>query len=332
MTIPNIRQRAGVPVSRPRVRDLIPGERDVRFEEDARLGVMAARFAAFHTDVSLKVAGSGCETREALELLVLRCRYFEWRLSRTLPHSDVSRINAAGGRVVEVDRQTSALVEAALRYCEASGGVFDITAGTMTSLWDFARRIEPSTEALREAVRHVGWRGVHAGDGWVRLNDPGARIDLGGIAKGWIADDLGRILQTLGFRDYLIDLGGNLLAHGCRPDGHPWRAGVSDPRTGGFADVVELRDAALSTSGVAARSFSTADGTVLHHILDPASGRPTRINCVAVTVLADRSIDAEGWSTTLLAVGSTRGMRIVSGRPELRTVYFLTADGRTLVA
>ena len=141
------------------------------------------------------------------------CKDLESKLSRTRKDSDVSRINSAKGEWTEVSAETLDLIQKGVAYSELSGGDFDITVGGVTKLWDFhAAEGEakiPDEEAVAEAVKHVGYEGVETDGNRVRLADPEAEIDLGGIAKGYIGDCMTEYLEERGVVSAVINLGGN---------------------------------------------------------------------------------------------------------------------------
>lgn len=316
------------------------------------------RFLAFNTVAELTAYGPDDAVTAAFDEAVAICRVYERLLSRTLPHSDIARVNDAGGAPVEVDPRTYALLEAAMGYCAASEGAFDVTVGPAVRLWNFHDGVEPDPDALAEAVRHVDWRRVELwredADGarlapapaggrapagarcLVLLGDPQAAVDAGGIAKGWIADELTALLAARGLGGFVVNLGGNVAVGGAKPTGEPWRVGIRDPRAPhdpeGLLGAVPLADGSAVTSGVYERSFTAPDGTLRHHVLDPRTGYPVETDVAGVTVVADRSLDAEGFSTTLLALGHGRGLALARRRPEIRQAFFVGFDGRITAA
>lgn len=310
------------------------------------------RFLAFNTVAELAAYGEADAVAAALDEAVAACRAYERLLSRTLPHSDIARLNAAGGAPVEVDARTAGLLRAALGYCAASEGAFDVTVGPAVRLWDFHEGREPDPAALAEAVRHVGWQnlelwedagGANNATGapgrrrcWARLADPEAAVDAGGIAKGWIADELTALLAARGIPGYVVNLGGNVAVGGAKPGGGPWRVGIRDPRDPrnpeALLGAVPLAAGSAVTSGVYERSFTTADGRLCHHVLDPHTGRPAATDVAGVTVVAARSLDAEGFSTTLLALGLERGLALARSRPEIDQAFFVGFDGAVTAA
>lgn len=292
-------------------------------------------FLAFGTAVRISVFGDAEAMDAALAEAQRACEAYEGLFSRHVLSSDIARINAAGGEAVPIDPRTADLLRQAMRYCAASEGAFDITVEPAVRLWDLEAGCIPSKGALADAVRHIGWQKLdlwaQCGGNWfARLGDAQASVDVGGIAKGWIADRLGELLMRRGASGAVIDLGGNVLVRGSKPDGSPWRVGIREPvpsaEQPGILMAVPLAGGSLVTSGVYERFFMR-DGKRYHHILDPASGWPIDTPWAGVSVLAERSIDAEGFSTTLLALGLERSRTLAEQHPEILQAYFTAWDG-----
>ncbi|MFR8298509.1 MAG: FAD:protein FMN transferase, partial [Gordonibacter urolithinfaciens] len=211
-------------------------------------------FYAFNTVVTLQAFGTPEQCRTAYAAARAACRSFERRLSRTLPHSDIARLNAAKGRPVPIATDTAALLRAAQGYCADSEGRFDITMGAVVRLWNFHEGTVPERKRIDEALAHVDWRTLRVwdeptataaeggkthrvtgsgGQAFAQLEDPLAAVDVGGIAKGWIADAVADLLADHGLEAFIVNLGGNVVAHGEKPGGVPWRIGLQDPRDKG---------------------------------------------------------------------------------------------------
>lgn len=314
--------------------DAIPNEKLLETTGPDDAGMLRQRFLAFNTLVTLQAFGDERACLAAFDAARSASRRFERLFSRTLPHSDIARLNAARGAAVEIAPETADLLERALFYCADSCGRFDVTMGAAVRLWDLRRGIVPSRRALDEALEHVDWHGLHVwqkgGRAFAQLDDPLAAVDVGGIAKGWIADELTRIMRTCGLSDFIVNLGGNVVAHGEKPGGVPWNIGIQDPRDkGALVGAMPLRDASAVTSGIYERCC-TVDGTLYHHILSPETGMPAQTDVAGVTVVADRSIDAEGYSTTLLALGAERGCAFAREHSAIRQAIFVTREGRVI--
>lgn len=250
------------------------------------------------------------------------CESCERLFSRTLAESDVARINAAGGKAVSVDERTCGLVAHALEYCAASGGLFDITIGAVSQLWDFANGVVPTEGDVARALPHVGWEQVEVRGSTVRLADPDARIDLGGIAKGYITDLLCDLFAERGVRDAFVNLGGNVAVLGRNERGEAWSVGVRDPfDEAGSAIVASMRTTAgsLVTSGVYERSFER-DGVRYWHILDPRTGYPVRTDVVSASVFSQRSIDGDGLTKPLFMLGREEALAFVQRRDGVQAL------------
>lgn len=291
----------------------------------------------YNTQVSVKAfpgsRGLGAEKLdEALVALRDTAIDFEMNLSRTRPESEVSRLNDAGGEWVALSASTLDLVDKARAYSEASGGVFDVTMGSVTPLWNFHEGVVPAREQLDEALKHVDWHMIEVdrAAGTARLADPQARIDLGGIAKGYIADALAAVLREHGCDSAFVNLGGNVLTVGSKTDGSPWRIGVRDPKAPEkMRAVVTAVNRSVVTSGLYERNF-TKDGVFYHHILDPKNGMPVKTDVGGATIVSKKSLDGDGYSTTLFALGVQGALEFVEKHPELEALIIGT-DNRVHV-
>ena len=287
----------------------------------------------YNTQVSVKVyPGSNNLAAEQLDAALVALRdlaiEFEMALSRTRPTSEVSRLNDAHGQAVALSERTLDLIDKSRAYCEESGGVFDVTMGSVTPLWDFHTGVVPAREQLDEALRHVDWRMIEVDRqaGTARLADPEARIDLGGIAKGYIADALAQCLVDAGCDCAFVNLGGNVLTVGSRPDGTPWRIGVRDPKNPEvLRAVVPVTGKSVVTSGLYERNF-TKDGVFYHHILSTKDGMPVKTDVGGATIVSTRSLDGDGFSTTLFALGVKGALEFVEAHPQLEGIIIDTDD------
>lgn len=278
---------------------------------------------AFDTVVDLGIYGSAALLDEA----AAACARYDALFSMQREESDVWRINHAGGAWCEVDPDTADLVAKSLAFCERSGGLFDVTIGAVSQLWDFKAGVKPDDAAIQAALAHVDWRGVEVRESAVRLADPQAALDLGGIAKGWVADALADSFRAAGVEGAIINLGGNVYALGQKPSGAPWTVGVRDPNVSAGRSVaqMEVRDRSVVTSGLYERHFEL-DGVDYHHILDPRTGYPAATDLLSATVVSERSLDGDGLSTTLFIEGSQVGFDTVEGLSGVDAL-FMDADG-----
>lgn len=269
-----------------------------------------------------------------------RCLYFEHRLSRTRPESDICRAHSCAPAEVGIAPETADLIRRSLGYCERSRGTFDVTMGTVTRLWDFHEGVVPSPLALSRALPHLGCSHIHLGGTaaapTLSIDDPETVLDLGGVAKGYIADDLAGILLDHGVERFVINLGGNVLVRGGRPRddaarppvhaGAPWKIGIVNPRDPAhYRAIVDVSDGSVVTSGLHERRF-TRGGRTYHHILNPTDGMPARTDVASATIIASASIDCDGYSTAALMLGMDEGPAFVEGIDGVEGVFISDAD------
>ena len=281
----------------------------------------------FDTVVHIEVWGAD---QDMIEHCRKMCETYEQMLSATIETSEISKINNADGEPVSVSDDTAELIEKGIEYGEISGGLFDITIAPASGLWNFTDNEDktlPDPDELAEAVSHIDYRCVHVDGNTVVLTDPEAQIDLGGIAKGYIADRLKEYLEGEGIEHALIDLGGNMLALGGRYDGTDFRIGLQKPfaETGTAMAALSINDQSVVTSGDYERYFEK-DGVIYHHILDPATGYPVQNDLDQVTIISDRSVDGDALSTTCYTYGLEDGMELIRSLDGVEAI-FVTKDG-----
>ena len=282
----------------------------------------------FDTVISVQIFDSVDE--DVLKGCEKLCKKYDSMFSNKIEDSEISRINSAGGNPVEVSKETIKLIKKGIYYSEMSDGAFDITIAPVSSLWDFKAETPsvPSPEAIAEAVSHVNYENIIFRDNTVKLADPQAGIDLGAIAKGYIADRIKDYLEEEGVRHAMINLGGNVLAMGSKLDGSDYNIGIQKPfdETGEPITSVKISDKSVVTSGIYQRYFK-ADGKIYHHILDPNTGYPCENNLYSVTILTDSSLTADALSTTCFLLGYDRGMKLINQLDNVDAV-FITNDNQ----
>lgn len=287
-------------------------------------------FRAFDTLCAVSADVDAAALREVEAL----CARYELLLSRFNPDSQLFTLNAATGKWIEVGEELANVLRAALGYCERTGGLFDITMGGVCRLWDFKRGVVPDDAAIAQALAHVDWRSVQVKGTRARIADSQATIDLGGMAKGYIADKVIDLLKRRGATSGVINLGGNVACLGGKPDGSAWNVGLRAPVPSGgslqaasFASV-SVRGKSIVTSGAYERAF-VRNGRVLHHILDPRTGKPAETDVLSATVIADKSIDADGYTTALIVMGANEALTFAEQTPGIEAIL-LTTNARLL--
>lgn len=277
------------------------------------------------------------------------CNEYENLLSKTREGTDIWNVNRAEGEAVACDDRTVSLVLMGIAYGELSGGAFDITVGIAADLWDFTSGDEnaslPDDRELAAAVEHVDYTAIEVdeGAGTIRLTDPEAEIDLGGIAKGYIADAVCERLRAVGVTSAIVSLGGNIECVGGKPASFGFQEedseitffsiGIETPYSG-YTDVVgysKITDATMVTSGVYERYF-TLDGKEYHHILDTETGYPVETDVLGVTILGEEgtSGDCDALATICLILGSEEGLDLIRSLDGYEAAFILE-DGSILL-
>lgn len=257
----------------------------------------------FHMDTVITLTGY-CDEELLLRAIDL-CGEYEKLLSRTVEGSDIWKINHGGGKPVTVSDSAAELMRLALEVCEKSGGALDITIAPAVDLWDFksGKAVLPAGADIAEAMDRVDYTKVTLEGNTVTVPE-GMEIDLGAVAKGYIADKAAEFLAESGVESAVLNFGGNVIAMGSKPDGSGWNIGIQDPgeATGESMAVLEVRDCSVVTSGVYQRGFDL-DGVRYHHILDPATGWPVQNGIASVTIVADSSALGDALSTACFIMG-----------------------------
>lgn len=258
---------------------------------------------------------------------------YENKFSRTISGSEIDQINKADGSFVTVSDDTASLLSEALKYCALTDGKMDITISPAKDLWDFTGETKalPDADALAEAVTHVDYTGVEISKNQVRLTDPDAALDLGCIAKGYIADQIRSFLMENGISAGILNFGGNVVCFGSKPDGTPYKIGIQKPfdKTGAILTSVDAKEDSFTsvvTSGIYERYFEL-DGQIYHHILDSKTGYPVENDLYSVTILSDSSTQGDALSTTCLALGLTDGMKLIEDTEGVEAI-FVTKDDK----
>jgi thiamine biosynthesis lipoprotein len=256
---------------------------------------------------------------------------YEDLFSRTKEGTDVWNINHNQGTPVAVSEETFSLIQTGISYCEASGGAFDITVGALSDVWDFTSEdaVLPSAQEIALAKETVDYHNILLDEEnqTVMLTTPGTEIDLGGIAKGYIADRIKNYLLEQGVTSGLINLGGNVLCVGPKDSEDAYYTiAIQKPFSEDGEPIASLKltDQSAVTSGTYQRYF-TYDGVIYHHILDLSTGYPCQNGLTSVTIISDTSVDGDALSTTCFLMGLEDGMAYVESMENVEAI-FITED------
>ncbi|MEG0829260.1 MAG: FAD:protein FMN transferase [Anaerovoracaceae bacterium] len=255
-----------------------------------------------------------------------QCSKSENMFSKTIKGSDVEKINKAKGRPVSVNKETLEVVKRGIEYGKLSGGMFDITIGAVSQLWDFNgdNPKVPSKKDIKRALKTVDYNKIQIVGDKVSLKNPKAQMDLGAIAKGYIADEVTRVLKAGGAKQAIVNLGGNIVAIGEKDKGIPWNIGIERPYSQKTKVIgsVDVTDQTIVTSGIYERKF-IQNGKLYHHVLSPKTGYPVETGLEAVTVKMDmgKSMDCDAFSTMCLLLGEKKARGLIEERDGVEGIF-----------
>ena len=297
----------------------------------------------FYFDTIITITLYGTDDKKYINDCFSLASEYENKFSNTVESSEISQINDANGAYVTVSDDTLKLIQDGIAYADESDGRFDIAIGTLSDLWNISEIAEnldssdneadasvlPSEEAVQEALQHIDYHAIDIKGNQVRLTDPDVRLDLGGIAKGYIADQMRTYLREQGITEGVISLGGNVLTLGEKKSGDDYSIGIQKPfaSSGTSLGVIKVKDASVVSSGIYERYYRIGD-KIYHHILDTKTGYPVENNLYQVTIISKSSMDGDALSTTCFALGLDEGMKLIEQTKDTEAI-FVTEDGKT---
>ena len=308
----------------------------------------------FKLDTFITITIYDSQDESLLHGAVDLCDHYERIFSRTLPESELYRLNHRDSTAVQdhtwfISEDLASLLSSGLTWSEKTGGAFDITLAPLTSLWNFSSEEHsvPADQDIRKALSHCGAEGILLDDQKIYLPSPDTQFDLGALAKGYIADRIKDYLLENGVNSAIINLGGNVLCVGSKPDGRnglkalsgkgtessedpfsgiPFHIGIQNPfdSSGDYLLSIAVEDQSVVTSGIYQRCFEK-DGVLYHHILDPSTGYPFDNGLLSVSIVSDTSVEGDILSTSCFALGYEKGMAFIDSIPDIYAI-FITSD------
>jgi len=250
-------------------------------------------------------------------------------LSTYDPNTTISRVNQ--NRDTILDDCFLTVYRKAMEISEITGGAFDITVAPMVNAWGFGfkNKENVTTELIDSLKQLVGYTKIKLEDGKIIKQHPGTMLDCNALAEGYMCDLVGDYLETQGCRNYMIEIGGEILAKGKNPKGEYWRIGISKPDDGNFGNqkleaIIQLKEKALATSGNY-RNFYVEGGKKYAHTIDPKTGYPVQHSLLSATVLADSCMTADAFATAFMVLGLEVSVELADSRSDVE-VYFVYAD------
>ena len=287
---------------------------------------------ALDTAITLKVYGKRRD--EVLKKLENRILELDELLSTGKETSEVSRLNDTGKAVLS---ETSiSLVKKSLELNKQTGGLFDITIYPLMELWGFPTKNYriPSDKEIKATLKNVGSDKIifDENTGKISFKNKGMKIDFGGIGKGYITDELVKILTDEGVESAIINLGGNVFGLNKKPDGSLWNVVIRDPdEPENYMAAIRIGNSAVITSGGYERYFEE-NGKIYHHILNPKTGKPSDSNLKSVSIVSKNATLADALSTSLFIMGEKKAIEYWRKNGADFDIILMTVDNRLLVS
>lgn len=270
---------------------------------------------ALGTLINLKAYGNKAEM--AINESIERLNNIDDKMSAFKANSEISRINLMAGVSAEsVSNDTYFVVEKAIEYSKILEGTFDPTIRPLVKLWSIGTKEEkiPDKAQIKDIMNLVNYNDVILDEisNSIMLKNRNQALDVGGIAKGFAADEVRDIFLKHNIKSALIDLGGNIFALGRKQDNTPWRVGIQNPfePRGEFIGILSVTNKSIVTSGNYERYFMK-DEKRFHHIIDPKTGYPSESKIISATIISNNSIDGDGLSTGIYIIGVEKALRII---------------------
>lgn len=263
----------------------------------------------FAMDTYMTVTAYGDNAQKGVTDAIAEIERLDNLLSIGKEDSEISKLNKSSSAALSDD--TAVMVTKALDLYKSTGGAFDITVLPLMELWGFTTQdyYVPTEDEIQSTLQRVGADKLTWDESTKTLTlGDNQEIDLGGIAKGFTSSRIMEIFKKDGVTCGMVSLGGNVHLLGTKQDGSEWRVGIQDPdNTDDMLGVLEADDCAVITSGAYERNFEK-DGVTYHHIIDPATGKPSNSGLTSVTIVSKDGTLADGLSTSLFVMGKDKAI------------------------
>jgi thiamine biosynthesis lipoprotein len=293
------------------------------------------------TTYHIKIIAPASDDMDAVHRKIdRRLEQINQSMSTFRKESEISRFNrlTATGKPFAVSSDFMKVMRVAGAIYDVTGGAWDGTVLPLIELWGFGRSAPidkvPSPAAIAKAREDVGFKNIDLStDGFLKKRRAHVTVDLASIAKGYGVDSVAEVVRESGYRNYLVEIGGEVFAAGRKPDGQQWRVGINRPQKGVAATAVyealNLEDRAMATSGDY-RNYEEIGGRAYSHIIDPRSGAPIHNGVVSTSVIAPDCTLADGLATALMVMGPEAGVRLLNRLEKVEGLIIVRKPDGTL--
>lgn len=298
-------------------------------------GKQAQKFYRIHgftqgTDFNVRYyAGSEKISKQQIDSVL---SVIDSSMSLYKPYSLITKFNSSL-KGVKIDPGFLRVVNKAFHISKETNGRFDITVAPLVQLWGFGpspMNSFPDSSAIRKALKYVGMKYLRIRGDFLQKTRSQVKIDLNGIAQGYSVDVVAAFLKQNGINSYIVEIGGEVVVKGLKPDGSGYKIGITGPGAEGelFRHIVEIKEGAITTSGNYNKTLEYKAGKI-SHLINPKTGYPLNNQMVSVTVFAKDAITADGYDNALMAMEISEALKFVQARKDLEAYFiYRNAEGQ----
>lgn len=241
--------------------------------------------------------------------------------------SEISKINQTPAKQrIELSPSLREVIKASDKVYWQTNGYFDPSLGRLIDLWGFgpSSKVTPTAEEIKQALKSSGFNKLKFANDFQYITKTNSQtvINLSAIAKGWAVDEIARLLDDEGYKDYIVEIGGEIKTKGYREHDEPWSIGINKPMANSSDNimVMSLSNMAVATSGNY-RNFYSSDGKIIGHTISFVTGEPVETDVASVSVFHDSCMMADAYATAIVAMGVEKGLEFAN-RQKLKVVIF----------
>lgn len=308
---------------------IIKNEKTIKNDSKTNSIITSQESFQLGTYITLSIYADAEVPTEVFDKLFNLIDYYEYMISKNIVGTELNQVNEnAGIAPVKVDDELLEIVRLGIEFAGYSDGLFDISIGPLVDLWgigtDFAN--VPNEADIKEKMTLIDYKKIviDENEKTIYLPEKNMALDLGAIAKGYIADRVKDLILEEGYSSAIINLGGNVLTVGTKPNSDTWSIGVRDPESdaGSTMGILKLEDNSIVSSGIYERFF--IDGDIrYHHLINPKIGYPEQNDMMSVSIISELSVDGDALSTTVFLLGLEAGFELVEELENVEAVFVM---------
>jgi len=308
---------------------IVKNEKTIKNDSKTNSIITSQESYQIGTYITLSIYDDKEVPTEVFDKLFKLIDYYEYMVSKNIIGTELNQVNEnAGIAPVKVDADLYEMVKLGVDFAGYSDGLFDISIGPLVDLWGIGTDLAnvPAEADIKEKMALIDYKTIvlYEKEQTIYLPEKNMSLDLGAIAKGYIADRIKDLILEEGYESAIINLGGNVLTVGTKPNSDTWSIGVRDPESdaGTTMGILKLEDNSIVSSGIYERFFM--DGDIrYHHLINPKIGYPEKNDIMSVSIVSELSVDGDALSTTVFLLGLEAGFELVEELENVEAVFVL---------